>query len=105
MKSERFNTVVIGAGQTGLAAAYNLSKANTDSIVWATGYKPDYSWIKFDVTDENGWPKNWRGISEKYQGLYFVGMIFQYGLTSGFVGGVGRDARFVVNHLRKSQIA
>ncbi len=71
------------------------------SIVWATGYKPDFSWIKLDATGENGWPKTYRGVAEKYEGLYFAGMIFQFGLTSGLVGGVGRDAAFVVNHLRK----
>ena len=74
------------------------------SIVWATGYKPDFSWIKFDVTDKSGWPKTNRGISESSKGLYFVGMIFQYGLTSGLVGGVGRDAAYVVNHLKKMKL-
>ena len=73
------------------------------SIVWATGYKPEFSWIKFDVTDKNGWPKTYRGISEKSKGLYFVGMIFQFGLTSGLIGGVGRDAAFVVKHLLKTK--
>lgn len=71
------------------------------SIVWATGYKPDFSWIKFDVTDKSGWPKTNRGISESSKGLYFLGMLFQYGLTSGLVGGVGRDAAYVVKHLKK----
>lgn len=71
------------------------------SIVWATGYRPDFSWIKFDVTDHSGWPQTNRGVSEKFMGLYFVGMVFQYGLTSGLVGGVGRDAAFIVNHLKK----
>jgi quinone-modifying oxidoreductase subunit QmoA len=74
---------------------------NVGSIVWATGYKPDFSWIKFDVAGNNGWPKTKRGISENFQGLYFVGMVFQYGLTSGLVGGVGRDAKFVTDHLHK----
>lgn len=71
------------------------------SIVWATGYKPDFSWIKFDVSDAAGWPKTYRGISKEFQGLYFAGMIFQFGLTSGLVGGVGRDAAYLVNHLHK----
>jgi hypothetical protein len=31
-------------------------------------------------------------------------MIFQFGLTSGLVGGVGRDAAFVVNHIKKSKV-
>ena len=41
------------------------------SIVWATGYKPDFSWIKLDVIEKSGWPKNYRGISEEFNGLYF----------------------------------
>ncbi len=73
------------------------------SIVWATGYRPDFSWIKIDLTDESGWPLTYRGICEKYKGLYFVGMVYQYGLTSGLVGGVSRDAAFVVNHLKKTK--
>ena len=77
---------------------------SVSSIVWSTGYKPDFSWINFDLTKNNGWPKTNRGISEEFKGLYFVGMIFQFGLTSGLVGGVGRDAAFVVNHIKKSKV-
>ena len=73
---------------------------SVSSIVWATGFRPDFSWIKMDLTDDNGWPKTYRGISERIPGPYFVGMIFQYGLTSGLVGGVGRDAEYVVNNLQ-----
>lgn len=73
------------------------------SIIWATGYKPDFSWIKLNVTDNTGWPMTDRGICGKFKGLYFVGMIFQFSLTSGLVGGVGRDAAFVVNHIIKSK--
>ena len=66
---------------------------NVSSIVWATGYKPDFSWIDPDITDkENGWPVTKKGVSVHIPGMYFMGMIFQYGLTSGLVGGVGRDA-------------
>ncbi len=73
------------------------------SIVWATGFKPDFSWIKFDIVGQNGWPQTHRGISKKYGGLYFVGMVFQYALTSGLVGGVSRDAAFVVNHIKNAK--
>lgn len=88
--------------ENGLPVLDNGRILSVTSIIWATGYKPDFSWIKLDVTDKNGWPITYRGISEKFKGLYFVGMIFQFGLTSGLVGGVGRDAAFVVNHLRKT---
>jgi putative flavoprotein involved in K+ transport len=72
------------------------------SIVWATGYKPDFSWIGLKVTDEkNGWPMTKRGVSIEVKGMYFIGMLFQYGLTSGLIGGVGRDAAFIVKHINQ----
>ena len=76
---------------------------DVSSIVWATGFKPDFSWIDLDVTDETGWPKTHRGISQVAPGLYFVGMPFQFGLTSGLVGGVGRDAAFVASHIHRQK--
>jgi len=69
------------------------------SVVWATGYKPDFSWIGMEVTDETGWPLSDRGVSSVSKGLYFIGMSFQFGLTSGLVGGVGRDAAYISRHI------
>lgn len=72
------------------------------SIVWATGFKPDFSWIDFKVTDEEyGWPLTKRGVATDFKGIYFIGMLFQYGLTSGLVGGVGRDAAYIVNYINR----
>ncbi|HYX05456.1 MAG TPA: hypothetical protein VE912_01860, partial [Bacteroidales bacterium] len=76
---------------------------SVDSIVWATGYKLDYSWIKIDTLNIKGWPETRRGIAENTKGIYFIGMLFQFGLTSGLVGGIGRDAAYVVKHLHKSK--
>ncbi|TGK07953.1 potassium transporter Trk [Leptospira semungkisensis] len=75
------------------------------SIVWCTGFKPDFSWIQIpDLRlDEIGWPIAPRGISN-INGLYFIGNHFQFGLTSSLVGGVGRDAKFVVDTLYESKI-
>jgi putative flavoprotein involved in K+ transport len=72
---------------------------SVSSIVWATGFKPDFSWIRMNVTDDTGWPKTNRGVSVDVEGLFFVGMPFQFALTSGLVGGVRRDAAFVVRSL------
>jgi putative flavoprotein involved in K+ transport len=68
---------------------------DVSSIIWSTGYKPDYSWIRINITNGTGWPLNKRGISTTTPGLYFVGIPFQFGLTSGLVGGVGRDAKYI----------
>lgn len=65
------------------------------SVIWATGYKPDFSWIDMELPYETGWPITNRGVCPSFKGLYFVGMPFQYGLTSGLIGGVGNDASFI----------
>lgn len=71
------------------------------SVLWATGFKPDFSWIDIEINhSERGWPETNRGISPDIKGLYFVGMLFQYSLTSGLVGGVGRDAAFIAKHIQ-----
>lgn len=72
-----------------------------DSIVWCTGFRPDFSWIVPNVTDETGWPLTRRGVSPIADGLYFVGLLFQFGLTSGLVGGVGRDAAYVAEKIHQ----
>lgn len=86
--------------QNGLPLLEDDRTISVDSIVWATGYKPDFSWIKIDIKNSFGWPVTRRGVSQDNKGLYFIGMIFQFGLTSGLVGGVGRDANYVVKHLQ-----
>jgi putative flavoprotein involved in K+ transport len=71
----------------------------TSVIIWCTGHRPNFSWIQECVTDERGWPVTERGVSST-AGLYFIGMPFQYGLTSSLVAGVRRDAEFIANKIR-----
>jgi putative flavoprotein involved in K+ transport len=71
------------------------------TVIWATGYRPDFSWIGFPIADESGWPAGARGVSSLAPGLFFVGMPFQFGLTSALVGGVGRDAAFVAERIAR----
>ncbi|HZV20186.1 MAG TPA: NAD(P)/FAD-dependent oxidoreductase, partial [Hyphomicrobiales bacterium] len=51
----------------------NLAKAGIASIVWATGYTVDYSWLKVDAFDQKGRPRHQRGVSTE-PGLYFLGL-------------------------------
>lgn len=83
----------------GLPVMEDGSVADVRTVIWCTGFRPDYSWIDIDIRDETGWPVTDLGISVKQNGLYFVGMPFQYGLSSGLIGGVGRDAAHVVKKL------
>ena len=69
------------------------------TVVWCTGYRPDYSWIRLpDVTGADGWPRERRGVAPA-DGLYFLGIPFTYAFSSMLVAGAGRDAEFVVDHI------
>jgi putative flavoprotein involved in K+ transport len=75
-------------------------------IVWCTGFEPDYSWIDLPVFDEKGVPRHRRGVVEDAPGLFFVGLRFQYRLTSALLGGVGADAAFIAERAtRRSEVA
>jgi putative flavoprotein involved in K+ transport len=50
---------------------------NVRTVIWCTGFRPDFSWIDMDIQDESGWPLTERGISKKQKGLFFMGMPFQ----------------------------
>jgi putative flavoprotein involved in K+ transport len=71
------------------------------NVVWATGFRHEYPWIQLEqkVVGDDGWPLHERGVSTGIPGLYFVGVPFQYSLASPLIGGVGRDARYVVDRL------
>jgi putative flavoprotein involved in K+ transport len=69
------------------------------NIVWATGYRNDYSWIHLPIFDENGQPTHRRGAAVGCPNLYFVGLKFQYRADSSNMGGVGRDAKWVAEQI------
>jgi putative flavoprotein involved in K+ transport len=73
---------------------------DVDAVVWATGYAPDFSWIKLPILGKGGYPGHIRGVAEGQAGLYFLALPFQHTLTSALIGGVGADARYVAEHLR-----
>jgi len=66
-----------------------------DGVVWATGFRPDYHWLRLPIFDENGYPRHSRGIVPDAPGLYFIGLMFQTALNSSLLGGVGADAAYI----------
>jgi putative flavoprotein involved in K+ transport len=72
---------------------------DVDSVVWATGYRADYSWIKLQIFDEHGEPRHRRGITDA-PGLYFLGMHGQYSRGSSLIHWVKHDAAYLVEQLR-----
>lgn len=69
------------------------------NVVWSTGFGPGLEWIRLPVIDGHGQAIQDQGVASTSPGLYFVGQHLQTGLTSGLVGGVGRDAAQVVQAL------
>ncbi len=78
--------------------ALDLAKAGITSIIWATGFRQDFSWMKVDVFDENGKPRHQRGVSSE-PGIYFLGLPWQSRRGSTFIWGVWHDAKYVADHI------
>jgi putative flavoprotein involved in K+ transport len=76
----------------------NLLSAGIKTVIWGTGYSFDFSWIKFPILDEYGYPVQQRGVTSQ-PGLYFVGLNWMHQRKSGLFLGVGEDAAHVAGHL------
>jgi putative flavoprotein involved in K+ transport len=69
------------------------------NVIWCTGFESGFeSWIDLPVFDETG-PINYRGVVESEPGLYFVGLDFQYSMSSTMIHGVARDAEYVAKQI------
>jgi putative flavoprotein involved in K+ transport len=78
------------------------SHARAANVLWATGFRSDYSWVDIpEALDAHGAPKQQRGISP-VEGLYYVGLPWQHARGSALLGGVGTDAAYVVQRLLAS---
>jgi putative flavoprotein involved in K+ transport len=73
------------------------------NVVWCTGFRQDFSWIELPIFDEAGRPVHDGGIVSSQPGLYFVGLVFQYSVTSDVLPGIGRDAKRVAKHIARQQ--
>ena len=69
------------------------------TIVWCTGFRPNFSWIDLPILDDDGRPRHNSGIVAAEPGLYFVGLFFLSHGGSSLIGGVGRDASRIAAHI------
>jgi putative flavoprotein involved in K+ transport len=72
--------------------------AGIASIIWATGYALDFSWIHLDTFDNRGRPVHQRGVSD-VPGLYFLGLPWLSRRASAFISGVWDDADYLAEHI------
>ncbi|WP_417809409.1 flavin-containing monooxygenase [Thioclava sp.] len=80
----------------------DLAQAGITTIIWATGFGVDYSWLKVDALDAAGRPAHQRGVSIE-PGIYFLGLPWQTRRGSSFIWGVWHDAKYVADHICKQR--
>jgi len=74
----------------------DLSAEGISSVLWTTGYAPEYGWLDVPVLGELGLPRQMRGISE-VPGLTFIGLLWQYNQASANLAGVAADAEYLAS--------
>ena len=91
---------VIGV-QEGRPMLEDGSVLEVANVIWCTGFRTNFGWIDLPVFADDGQPIHNRGIVESEPGLYFVGLVFQYSVSSDVLPGSGRDAGFIAKHIDK----
>jgi len=76
----------------------DLAEAGIRTIVWATGFKFDFSWLDVDAFHPDGTPFHKRGISAE-QGIYFLGLPELTNRASSFIYGCWYDAKYIATHI------
>ena len=69
----------------------DLAAKGVSSIIWATGYRQEFDWLKLDCFHADGRPQHHEGIAE-VPGLYFLGLPWLSMRGSSFIWGVWEDA-------------
>ena len=76
----------------------DLTNGEIQTIIWATGFRPDYSWLDVDVLDAKGMVRHDGGVVES-PGMYLIGMPFLRRRKSSFIDGARDDAEDLIVEL------
>jgi putative flavoprotein involved in K+ transport len=76
----------------------DLDAEGITTVIWTSGFRPDYRWVHFPVFDDMGFPVQVDGRTS-VPGLYFMGVHFQRKAQSAVLYGVGEDAQLVAEHI------
>ncbi len=80
------------------AAATEVGLADFSTVIWATGFRPNYPWLNQDLLDHKGAIRHDGGVMEQ-PGMYVLGLPFTRRRKSTFLDGVGPDALELADHL------
>ena len=81
--------------------AIDLRRGEIGTIIWACGYRPDYSWLHLPVLDRRGRVVHDGGVVSGAPGVYLLGTPFLRRRRSSFISGAGHDTRELADHLRR----
>ncbi len=76
----------------------DFARAGVRTVIWATGFRPDYSWLDVPVFDARGRLRHDGGIVDA-PGMYVLGLPMLRRRKSSFIHGIEADARDITNHL------
>jgi putative flavoprotein involved in K+ transport len=76
----------------------DITAANITTVIWATGYRHDFSWINCPVFNEKGIPVHRRGVTA-VPGLFFLGLPRMHKIKSAFLWGVGEDSAYLAQQV------
>jgi putative flavoprotein involved in K+ transport len=93
--AERFEPTVVSEPS---CLSVDLKRGGIRTVLWATGYRPDYSWLNVPVLDRKGWIRHDGGVAEA-PGLYVTGLPFLRRRKSSFIHGAEDDALELTDHL------
>ena len=93
---------VVGV-QDGLPVLEDGRVVEAANIVWCTGFRTDFGWIDLPVFGDDGKPVHYRGIVDSEPGLSFLGLVFQYSLSSDVLPNRGRDAAYIAKHIASTR--
>jgi len=93
----RFRPALAGADGRTVQFADGAS-LDVETVIWATGYRPDYSWIRTPGVTRGGQVIHRRGVAD-VPGLYFVGLPWQHTRGSALLGFVNDDAAFLAGRI------
>ena len=90
---------VSGVSEGGRPVLADGTVLDVATVIWCTGFEHHFEWIDLPVFDEQGWPREYRGVVREAPGLFFCGLVFQYAFSSMVLPGVGRDAAHVAGRI------
>jgi putative flavoprotein involved in K+ transport len=89
----------VAAVRDGLPVLADGEIVRPANVVWCTGFTEDFRWIDLPILGQDGEVQHERGIVRSQPGLYVIGLFFLSAGSSSLIGGVGRDAEHIAEHI------